>query len=89
MLNSFHASGDFCHQLITFANSWTRRQDQHKVSPDRDPKIIIFLKLVKKYLSSLQQKHEKLPSLQRVKGRYNIKLFVFYMSGSRGVQTPP
>ena len=60
--------------LITFANSLDLDQDQHSVGPDLDPNRltlqmiasapeIIFLKKV----SRRQQKHEILPSMQRVK----------------------
>ena len=33
---SFLASGDFCHLLITFANSLDSDQDRQKVGPDLD-----------------------------------------------------
>ena len=37
-LNSFLASGDFCHLLIiVFANSLDPDQDQQNVGPDLDP----------------------------------------------------
>ena len=32
--NSFHASGDFCHLLITFANSLDPDQERQNVGPD-------------------------------------------------------
>ena len=34
---SFFASGDFCHLLITFANSLDPDQDRKNVGPDLDP----------------------------------------------------
>ena len=37
LLNTFLASGDFCHLLITFANSLDPDQDRHYVCPDLDP----------------------------------------------------
>ena len=37
-LNSFLASGYFCHLLMTFANSLDPDQDRHFVSPDLDGK---------------------------------------------------
>ena len=37
LLNSFLASGDSCHLLVTFANSSDPDQDQHNVGPDLDP----------------------------------------------------
>ena len=36
-VNPFYASGDFCHQMITFANNLDPDQDQHVVGPDLDP----------------------------------------------------
>ena len=46
MVNTFHASGDFCPLLITFAISLDSDQDQQNVSPDLDPfdTLIVFLK---------------------------------------------
>ena len=35
--NSCPASGDFCHLLITFANSLDPDQDQQNLRPDLDP----------------------------------------------------
>ena len=32
-LNSYHASGDFCHLIITFANSLDLDQDRQNASP--------------------------------------------------------
>ena len=40
MINSFPASGDFCHLLISFANSLDPGQDGQKVCPDLDPNIL-------------------------------------------------
>ena len=37
IINSSHASGDFCRLLITFANSLDPDQDRQNVSPDLDP----------------------------------------------------
>ena len=39
-VNSFHASGDFCCLLITFANSLDPDQDPHHVGPDLDPNYL-------------------------------------------------
>ena len=72
--NSVLASGDFCHLLIFFANSLDPDQDQQNVGPDLDPNCLsdsvqkkFFLKnLILKKVSRQQQKHEKLPSMQRV-----------------------
>ena len=36
-INSFPASGDFCHLLITFENSLDPDQEQHSVAADLDP----------------------------------------------------
>ena len=35
-INSFLASGDFCHLPITFANSLDPDEDRHNVGPDLD-----------------------------------------------------
>ena len=39
-INSYLASGDFCHQLIDFANSFDADQDRHFVGPDLDPNCL-------------------------------------------------
>ena len=48
IFHSFLARCDFCHLLITFANSIDPDQDQQNVVPDLDPKLfdilIVFLK---------------------------------------------
>ena len=49
IIDSFLASGDFCCQLITFANSLDPDQDRQHVGPDLDPNcltgtLIVFLK---------------------------------------------
>ena len=38
--NSFHASGDFCCLLITFANSLDPDQDQQNVGTDLDQNCV-------------------------------------------------
>ena len=48
MFNSYLASGDFCHLLITFANSLELDQDRQNVGPDLDPNcftMIVFRKI--------------------------------------------
>ena len=69
----YHASGDICHLLITFANSLDPDQDWHIVGPDLDPTVwhcpsvserIFFKRKILKKDSRQQQKHEKLPSMQ-------------------------
>ena len=55
MFNSFLTSGDSCRLLITYSNSLDQDQNQWKK--------VYF----KKKASRRQQKHEKLPSMQRVK----------------------
>ena len=40
LLNSFLASGDFCHLLIIFANSLDQAQDRQNVNPDLDPNCL-------------------------------------------------
>ena len=37
LFNSYHSRGDFCHLLITFANSLYPDQAQQNVGPDLDP----------------------------------------------------
>ena len=39
-VNSFLASGDFCHLLITFANSLDPDQNGQDVGPDVDPNCL-------------------------------------------------
>ena len=57
-LNSFFSSGDFCHLLITFANS---------LDPDSVVLKVFFEKAkFEKSLSRRQQYHGKLPSKQGV-----------------------
>ena len=43
ILNSFHASGNFCYLLITFANSLDPDQGRHSVGPDLDPYLLTLL----------------------------------------------
>ena len=47
-LNSFPASGNFCHLLLTFASSLDPDQAQQNVGPDLDPNLfdtlMVFLK---------------------------------------------
>ena len=54
--------GDFCHLLVTLANSLDPDQDQQNVGPDLDLNLTLkgFLKkLIKKNVSRRQRKHEK------------------------------
>ena len=39
-INSFHASGDLCRLLITFANSLDPDQARQNVGPDLDPNCL-------------------------------------------------
>ena len=39
-VNSFPASGDFCHLLITYANSLDPDQAQQSIGPDLDPNCL-------------------------------------------------
>ena len=41
--NSLHASGEFCHLPIAFANSSKPDQDQQNVGLDLDPNCLTFL----------------------------------------------
>ena len=54
-INSFGPSGDFCHLLITSANSLDPDQDRQNVGPDLDHltlgTLIVFLKEFLKKLS--------------------------------------
>ena len=40
--NSLPASGNFCHLLITYANSLDPDQAQHNAGPDLDPNCLTF-----------------------------------------------
>ena len=40
VFNSLPASSDFCHLLITFANSLDPDQARHNVGPDLDPNCL-------------------------------------------------
>ena len=40
VFNSLPTSGDFCHMLITFANSLDPDQARHFVGPDRNPSCL-------------------------------------------------
>ena len=66
---SLLASGDFCHLLITFANSFDPDQDRRYVGPGQDPTVrhsdsvskrtcFFFKKLILKEVNRWQQKHE-------------------------------
>ena len=75
ILKFFLDSGDFCCLLIAFANSLDPDQDQQNFGPDLDPNYltlnsiperIFWKKNILKKVSKLQQKHEKLPGMQRV-----------------------
>ena len=65
-VNSFPASGDFCHLLITIANKLGPRSGP--VGPDLDPKrlalIDCFEMFVINKVSRRHQMYEKLPSMQ-------------------------
>ena len=53
VFNSLPASGNFCHLLITFANSLDPDQACQNVGPDLDPKLFDTLMVLKK--SSIQR----------------------------------
>ena len=54
VLNSFHVSGDFCHLLITFANSLAPDQDRQNFSPDLDSnRLTLWQYFWKKFLKRL------------------------------------
>ena len=53
VFNSLPASGNFCHLLITFANSLDPDQARQNVGPDLDPKLFDTLMVLKK--SSIQR----------------------------------
>ena len=55
--NSFLASGDLCHLLITFANSLDPDQDQHTVGPDLDPNSLTLLVSLKDFFINLGKSH--------------------------------
>ena len=68
---SFLASGNFCHLLITFANSLDPDQARQNFVPDRDPNcltLVIFPKEInKKVDQQMTKKYANLPSRQRFK----------------------
>ena len=73
--NPFLARGDFCHLLIAFSNSLDLDKNWHSVGPDLDLNLldihIVFLKefffFFFEKVSRRQQKHAKLPIMQRAK----------------------
>ena len=65
--NSFPASCDFCHLLLTFANSLDQDQDQQNVSPDLNPNLNYLKKFILKKVNSRQQKHAKFSGMQSVR----------------------
>ena len=82
-LNSFLASSDFCHLLITFANNLDPDQDGQNVGPDLDPNfdtLIVFQKeILKKKIekkSADDKTHENLQSMP-LDSLYSNLLFVF------------
>ena len=42
MINSFLARGDFCHLMMTFANSFDPEQEGHNFGPDLYPNRLIL-----------------------------------------------
>ena len=65
-INSLNASHNFCHLLITYANSLDPDQDQQNVGPDLDQNC-----LFRKNMNN--QINGKLPSMQRVKRPHKNK----------------
>ena len=72
----FLASCHIIPLLITVANSLDSYQDQRSVIPDLDPNQLTLWKVSLKeslkkvnFISRWQQKHEKLPSMQRFYSR--------------------
>ena len=75
ILCSFLASGDFCHLLINFVNSLDPDQEDQNVGPDLDLnrlRLIAFLKEFLKNNGRHQQKHEKLPGMQKIKKTVSV-----------------
>ena len=50
MTNTFLASGDFCHLLITFANNLDIDQDLQNFGPDLDPNHLTLIWFLKEIL---------------------------------------
>ena len=74
-VNSFPASGNFCHLLITFANSLDQDQARQNVGPDLGPNCLtlwwyswknFFERVNFKENPQTTKKHAKLLSMQRV-----------------------
>ena len=53
LFNSFPASGNFCHLLITFANSLDPDQAKQNVWPDLDPLFDTLMIFLKEFFSKL------------------------------------
>ena len=64
-VNSFHAKGNFCHLLITFANSLDPDQEWQKVGPDLDSNCLTLCKYSRKIflekiiLNKVGRQHQK------------------------------
>ena len=75
----------FCGLLLTFANRLDPDQDQQNVGPDLDPKpfdtdsVHEFFFVEKAQVSRQQQKHEKLPSMQRVMLHFFVRSASWYV----------
>ena len=64
VIRSFLASSDFCRLLITFS---------HRLDCQNDL-IFFFAKVNFEYVRGQQQKHEKLPSMQRVRKHLSLHI---------------
>ena len=51
--NSFLASGNFCHLLITFANSLDPDQDGSSVGPDLGPNRLTLIVILKEFFEKV------------------------------------
>ena len=56
IFNCFHVRGNFCHQLITFANCFDPDQDRQNVGPDLDPNSLTLIVVLKEIFEKLNLK---------------------------------
>ena len=80
--NSFLTSYDFCHLLITFANSLDTDQPRHDVRPDLDPNCLTLMLFTKEYLErSDVEKYLQTTKKKNMKNYPACKVNVFLTKG--------
>ena len=58
LINSFPASGDFCHLLITVAKSLDPDQARQNVGPDLDPNFLTLMVFLKDFFEKVNFKRK-------------------------------